>query len=170
MSDQQTPPPADTAPVSARRAPTWMKLLLAASLAINLGIVGVVTGAALKFHRGGDMVSGPRDVSFGPYTEALTREQRKGLFKDLSGRDAGLRDLRREIEADMSLVLDSLRASPFDAGAFRAALENQSSRLTARVAEGRKGLVDVVTMMSDAERAEFASKLERRLKEKRRRD
>ena len=169
MSDVQTPPSADTAPVSARRAPTWMKLLLAASLAINLGIVGVVTGAALKFQRG-DMVSGPRDVSFGPYTEALSHEQRKELFKHLSGRDGGLRDLRKVIEADMSVVLDSLRASPFDAGVFRAALENQSNRLTARVADGRQGLVDVVTMMSDAERADFASKLERRLKDKRRRD
>lgn len=170
MTDVQTPPPAEAAPVAVRKAPTWMKLLLAASLAVNFGIVGVVTGAALKFHRSGDMMAGPRDIAFGPYTEALTRDQRKGLFKDLSGREAGLRELRREIETDMQLVLGALRATPFNAEAFRSALDQQNSRLTARVAEGRKGLVEVVTMMSDAERADFASNLERRLKDRRRRD
>jgi len=50
-------PPASAPPAERRRAPRWMKLLLIASLAVNLAVAGY---AAAR------VISGPRFVSAGP--------------------------------------------------------------------------------------------------------
>lgn len=149
----------------------WVKILLALSLAANLAVVGMVAGAALKFH--GQDVHGPsgsRDMAFGPYSDALNRAQRRALWNKVQERGTGLGNIREELRSDMDAVLTALRATPFDPGAFQSALEQQNMHLSKRVAEGREGLVGVVLAMTDQERAEFAGNLERRLKQRRSRD
>ncbi|MEF3046789.1 periplasmic heavy metal sensor [Pseudotabrizicola sp. L79] len=157
------PPPADKAPGSGR----WIKIALAVSLAINLGVAGVVAGSALKFRRdGGDRVAS-RDLAFGPYTEALSRDQRRDMMRKMTADGPGLREIQQELRADLDAVLLALRSDPFDADSFRRALEAQSNRLSRRVDDGRRALVDLVAAMSDAERADFARQLEQRVKKRR---
>lgn len=173
MNTDQTVPPEAPQPapaVPAKGGSRWMKLALALSLAVNLAVVGTVTGAALKFHREGGRMAPPGDLAFGPYSEALTREQRRSLLRGLSDGGRDLRGIREELQADMAAVLAAVRAEPFDEAAFRAALDRQNTRLTQRVDQGREQLARLVAGMSVAEREVFARNLERRLKDGRRRD
>lgn len=165
----QTPPPApaSSTPSGSGR---WIKLALALSLAVNLGIAGLAAGAALKFRDGGGHQGNPRDIAFGPYTEALTRDQRRAMLRDLADGGGGLRDIRKGLQADLDAVLQSLKAQPFDPEAFRSALDLQGENLSRRLGDGRRALADVVIAMSESERAEFTDTLERRLGERRRRD
>lgn len=166
MSDQGATP----GPAPKSSAGKGMKIALALSLAVNLAVLGMVTGAALKFHRDGPPRPEVRDLSFGPFTEALTRDQRRALLGTL--RQAGLEPgrVRDEMRADLLAVLYSLRARPFDPIAFQTALERQNRRLSERTASGRQGLVDIVAAMSDEERQAFAAGLERKLSEGRMHD
>ncbi len=160
-----SPPPPAPAP---RTAPRWMKIVLALSLAANLAVVGLVAGAALKAGGEGGRPGMARDLAFGPYSEALTGEQRRALWRGMMADAPDRGQMRAEFRADLDAVVASLRAEPFDAAAFRAALAQQNARLAARVTAGREGLADLVAGMSVAERLAFADRLEARLHERRR--
>ena len=171
MPDAQSPVPGNAPQVKdATRVGKGLKIALALSLAVNLAVAGVVIGAALKFQRDGGRMAVPRDLAFGPYSEALTRDQRRTLLDGMRQNGNGLKGIRTELQADLAAVLTSLRAQPFDASQFRLALEEQNARLAERVADGREGLIAVVSAMSDAERQDFAKNIERRLGERRHRD
>ncbi|WP_103333929.1 periplasmic heavy metal sensor [Pseudotabrizicola formosa] len=158
------PPPVSSASASARPPGRGLKLLLAVSLALNLAVLGTFAGVALRGH---DPDRRPpaavRDLSFGPFTEALTRDQRRAMLRSLSERGPGLREMRAQMRADFDDVLATLRATPFDAGAFQAAVARQNSRFSARAEAGRDALVALVLQMSDPERAAFLDRLEQAL-------
>lgn len=151
-------------PVPSKSAGRGLKLLLAVSLALNLAVAGTVAGMALRGH---DPDRPPpaavRDLNFGPFSEALTREQRRDMLRGFGERGPGLREMRAQIRADFDAVLAALRATPFDAAAFRAAVESQNSRITARAEAGRDALVGLVVQMSDPERDQFLERLEQAL-------
>lgn len=156
MTDQ---PP--FAPQSTASAGRGLKLLLAVSLALNLAVAGTLAGTALRGHDPDHRPpSAVRDLSFGPFTEALTREQRRAMLQGFADRGPGLRAARAQIRADFDAVLAALRATPFDAAAFQMAVEAQSSRITTRAEAGRDALVGLVVQMSEADRAAFLQRLE----------
>jgi uncharacterized membrane protein len=152
-------PPAPNTP--ARRGGRGLKLLLAVSLALNLAVAGIVAGMALRGHsdgRGGPVMS--RDLAIGPFSEALTRDQRHALLRSFALGRPDVREIRAEMRADFDAILAALRSEPFDAAAFRAAVEGQNGRMAERAEAARLALVTVVEQMSDAERAAFVDKLE----------
>jgi uncharacterized membrane protein len=148
----------DTVPGT--RTPGWVRALLIASLAANLAVAGIVAGAAW---RGGDR-GAPRDVGFGPFTEALSREDRALLRKEFLARSPDMRDMRRAMREDARAVLVALRAEPFDEAAFRRALSDHRSRIQDRVSLGETLLVDRVAGMTPEDRRAFADRLEDRLR------
>lgn len=154
------PPPVSPLPAS-RPAGRGLKLLLAVSLALNLAVAGIFAGVALRGH---DPDRPPpaavRDLTFGPFTEALTREQRRAMLRGFAERGPGLREMRAQMRTDFDAVLAALRATPFDAAAFQAAVAQQNTRFTARAESGREALVGLVLQMSDPERAAFLERLE----------
>jgi len=154
MTNAKTPYPAP----KTRRG---FKIALALSLALNLCVAGLVAGAALRAH-GDDGAArrGVRDVNFGPFTEALSREQRRALLGRLGDGGTGLREMRAQMRSDLEDVVTALRAAPFDPAAVEAAFERQGARLSMRADAGRKALVDLVLAMSDTDRAEFVRRLE----------
>lgn len=145
-----------------------LKLLLALSLALNLAVAGVVAGTALKFHRDGDRALSVRDASFGPFTEALTREQRRALLAGMSDRGVALRQARNDLRRDIDALIATLRQEPFDVEAFRSQILEQGGRIEARAREGRLALTDLVATMTVDERAAFAERLARSMTERRR--
>ncbi|MFN4129163.1 MAG: periplasmic heavy metal sensor [Paracoccaceae bacterium] len=153
------PPPQTT-----RSTGRGVKILLALSLALNLAIVGTAAGFAL---RGQDASRhGPpvvRDLNFGPFTDALTRDQRRALLRGFVEKGPGLHTLRAQMRGDFDAVLTALRATPFDATAFRTTIEGQSNRMAARAEAGRDALVVLVLQMSDDDRAAFVARLENSL-------
>jgi uncharacterized membrane protein len=148
-------------PPTASGGPRWIKVALAVSVALNLAVAGLAAGAWLREGPGRGM---PRDMSFGPFTEALSDGDRKELRQALGDRAPGFREARREMRADFDLLLATLRADPFDPTAAEAALAGITRRATDRLDLGRELLAGRILAMTDAERQAFADRLERGLK------
>ena len=157
-----SPPPA--APKSGRK----LRIALAVSVALNLLIIGLVAGAVLR--DGGPQGRMVRDLDFGPFTEALTPEDRDALRRDFIRQAPDLRDMRRQMRDDFRTVLAALRADPFDAEALRDVMANQGDRMAARLALGQDLILARIAAMTPAERAAFADRLERRLERGPKRD
>jgi uncharacterized membrane protein len=164
MTDPE--PMAPATPVERPPAPEaggsrWIKIALAVSLALNLAVAGLAAGAWLREGRDGGM---SRDMSFGPFTEALNDADRRELRRALGDRAPGFREARREMRADLEQLLATLRAVPFDPAAAEAALATIATRASDRLDLGRELMAGRILAMSDAERQAFADRLERGLK------
>lgn len=154
--------------VPASGASRGFKILLALSLAANLAVLGVVAGAALKMRHDDQRSTAARDIAYGPFTEALSRDQRRALFKGMSERGGNLRQAREEFRSDVAALAGSLRRNPFDPDDFRRRLMQQGARVETRAGEGRQALADLVTTMPEAERLQFAERLEQAMERRHR--
>lgn len=139
-----------------------VRIALGISVALNLLIVGLVAGAVLR--EGDPRARVVRDLDFGPFTEALSPRDREALRRDFVERAPELRAVRREMREDLEGVLAVLRSEPFDAVALAGLMENQKGRMARRVDLGQELLLNRLAAMTAAERAEFADRLERRLR------
>jgi uncharacterized membrane protein len=148
-------------PTPAPKGQRGLKIALAVSVALNLAVAGLVAGAWLRDGPGHLM---PRDLSFGPFTEALNDSDRRELRRTLGERAHGFREARQEMQADLQALLATLRAEPFDPAAAETALTAIANRATDRLDLGRELLAGRILAMSDAERLAFADRLERGLK------
>ena len=146
-----------------------LRIALALSLALNLAVLGVVAGAALR-DGPGMRAAMVRDLGFGPYSEALSPDDRKSLRRALFDRAPEIREARRMMREDAEALLQILRADPFDPTAFRARMEGQRDRLERQLRLGQDLLSDHVIAMSDADRRAFADRLERGLRHRKDRD
>lgn len=100
----------------------WVKVLLALSLAVNLAVLGLAAGAALRWH-GGDKGHG-RGHSIGRVIfQDLDDDTRKALRAQVQGEHSSPH-ARRRAEANAVMVI--LRQKPFDAGALRQLLGAQA--------------------------------------------
>lgn len=140
-----------------------LRLALGLSLALNLLFVGIVAGALL---RDGPMsrAAAVRELGFGPFSEALTRDDRKALRQALFDRAPEMRDSRKRMRAEMAAFLGALRADPFDPATLSALMEDQRNRLAAQLVLGQEILADHIAAMTPAARADFADRLEHGLR------
>lgn len=115
VAQQDGPPPG--APVrSVATAPRWMKWLLVASLALNLLIIGIVAGAALRFDRGGR--GGKLTERIERFARQLPPERRDRVLNIVESRMPEIRSLFDEAK-DARRQLTSLVASDeFEPAAF----------------------------------------------------
>lgn len=155
MSDVQTP----AAPAKASKGLRWA---LAASLAVNLAVAGMVIGA--RFHDDGPHGGFARELNFGAFTEALSREDRDRLRDAVIARAPDMRTARRQMREDMAAVLTALRAAPFDPAALEAALSVQNRRMASQLDLGQGLLREFLMTMSPEARSAFADRLEQRLR------
>ncbi|WP_309668379.1 periplasmic heavy metal sensor [Tabrizicola sp.] len=146
---------------------TWVKILLALSLAFNLGILGIVAGARMKDGHG-DKGGLPRDVSFGPFSEALSRQDRQALREALLSKAPEFRAAREAARAEFDTLLAALRADPFDPDAVREALAAIEQRNASRLELGRTMIETRIFDMAEAERLAFADRMEAGLRTKKR--
>ncbi len=144
-------------PTVPRQRPIW-RIVLVLSLALNLAVVGLVAGFALRDGKNGP----PRGVelSLGPIGQALTPDDRQAIMRSL-------RD-NREVRAPrgdgarggIEVVLVVLNTEPFDPDAFLESLKQPDTR-QAKLREAlREALTLRVTEMSPAERAAFRDRLQ----------
>lgn len=162
-------------PTSAARAPRWMKLLLAASLGVNLMVAGAVVGRVAGgppaghdavLDAGGDR-PGPRGGppagagGIGPLGRALSREDRRALGAALRAERDTLGIGRADMRARQGEMAVVLRADPFVRADMEALLSAQRANGEALAATGQRLLLDRLEAMSAPERAAFADRLER---------
>jgi uncharacterized membrane protein len=136
-----------------------LKILLAASLALNVGIAGVVGGAMLRDGPPG----GGRDFGMGPLSDALSKDDRKALRKSFVDHHPDIRGDRREMRAEFDAVVVALRAEPFDPAALDQALAAVAGRNQALLDSGRLLVAERLKAMSPGDRAAFADRLEERI-------
>ncbi|MFT7058675.1 MAG: putative membrane protein [Pseudorhodobacter sp.] len=138
----------------------WGRLVLVISLALNLGILGMVAGAALNgAWRGGDPRV-VRDIGFGPFTKALSEEDRKTLRRAFIEKAPDLRGRRQAMRDDMASVLTALRSDPFSGDQLEEALAQVTKRSRERQQLGEELLRDFVAALSIEDRLKFADRLE----------
>jgi uncharacterized membrane protein len=136
-----------------------MKLLLAVSLAINLGVLGMLGGAALRGagDRGRPDV---RDIGFGPFTDALSPQDRQELRRAFLQDGGNPRAMRQMMRAEVGTLLQVLRTEPLQEAELRAAFNRLRQRGQERLDMGQRLLADHIIAMSPDDRARFADRLE----------
>ncbi len=161
MSDPRTTPP-PTPPVTTVPATSrGVKIALALSVALNLAVAGLAVGAWLGH---GPRQGMPRDMSFGPFSEALDDTDRKAIRRALLERLGEFREQREAARAEFETLLATLRADPFDPEALKAALAALEARNAERLELGRTLIETRLIEMSPEERADFADRLEKGLR------
>jgi len=150
----------DTPAAATLRPGRGLRLALAASVALNLAVLGLIGGVMLG--HGGPGGRGPavRDLGFGPFTEALTPADRTELRLRFLADNARLGPERRAARAETQALLDVLRADPFDATALDAAMQAQAARMESRLRLGQTLIGAYLAEMSTADRRAFADRLE----------
>ncbi len=158
--DKTTPDAPVALPPAARPATSrWLKVALVVSLAMNLAVLGAVGGAVVHDARqaGRPMA---RDLGFGPFTDALSPEDRAALGKAFM-RDGGKpRDMRRELRAEYGQLLTALRAEPFDEAKLRGVFDVLQARSRDRLDLGQRLLSERILAMPPEARLRFADRLE----------
>ncbi|PWJ21238.1 Uncharacterized membrane protein [Jannaschia seohaensis] len=139
----------------------WTKPALAVSLAINLLVAGAVGGALLTDRgpgRGGPTGGPPELRSFERGLEPERRDALRARLRE----DPALRGGRARLRATRGELVSVLRAEPFDADAFRAALSAQRAVQTELVTRALEAMVLTAQEMAPNERAALADVLARR--------
>lgn len=161
----ELPPPAVPQPDAAPRNGKGLRIALAVSVTVNLIVAGLVAGAVLRGPpEGRDMRD--REVTFGPFAEAMRPEDRRALREEILKRAPDLREMRGQMRDDLQKVAATLRAQPFDAAALTEVLRLQETRLNNQLAVGTAALRDFLVALPEADRLAFADRLEQRLKRK----
>lgn len=138
------------------------RILLVASLALNLVVLGIVAGTMFS---GGSKNTGQRfDLTVGPITRAMAPEQREALRDALRDSGAFERGERNGMRADMNALLSSLRADEFDEDSFRDILTRQRDRLRGAQEKVLDAVAQNVSELSAADRAAFADRLEEQMR------
>lgn len=155
----QTQTSGDQTPVRPTRSGRGLRWALGISLALNLAVVGMVAGAMLRDGPGmrGAMV---RDLGFGPFTEALSREDRRAMRQALFERAPEIRQARQQRQEDLQALVAILRAEPFDAAALAAAMAEQEARMVGQLRLGQTVLQERIAAMTPEARRGFAERLE----------
>lgn len=149
----------DTIPPSARkRTPRWVKLLLGASLALNLLIFGVIGGAVVGGKKDGRSYERGPSSGFMAITRALPREDRRAIGQQL--REKGPAREPRGASVDQWISL--LEAPEFDLQAAQAMADAQTLRGQERRATGARLTLEHIAKMPIEKRRDIAAKLRKR--------
>lgn len=139
--------------------PRWMKILLVGSVAVNIAVLGLVAGLALRGPTGAARPGNlPTDGILG-MQRAMPDAPRRAIRRDFYARRGELGDLRHKIGGLRKEVPELLIAEPFDADALRRNLVAQSRILADFSSEALELLVAGIENMSPEQRAEFAENL-----------
>ena len=135
----------------------WVKILLIASLAFNLVIVGLIVGATFGDHRGNRGLKAPHGIR--PYVSAMTEEQRKEFHKRTRHSLSGSLKTLKKFRNGQKAVFDAITAIPYSEAALRAVLDQQRSDISAIMGQFQEELIISLAAMSDDERARYVARM-----------
>ncbi|KJZ19682.1 periplasmic heavy metal sensor [Loktanella sp. S4079] len=143
MADQQS------------KAGRTMRIVLVASLALNLAVAGLAIGAVTS----GKLRDGPPrsfDLGLGPVARALSPEDRREVARALRrARPANDFDIR----VQFSRLIGAVRADPFSVDTLRSLMAEQSQMSEQLRFNAQEVLIDHLASMTVQERNEFADRL-----------
>jgi uncharacterized membrane protein len=149
----------DLTPAPDARSPwRWTRLALVLSLGLNLIIVGSLGGLALS-----RAINGPRepvrDLAFGPFTEALSPDDRRAMMRAFMAEAKGFRAERDQMRTDFQALITALKADPYDPAVLEGVMTRQKARTDQWLALGQRLLMERIAAMTQSERAAFADRL-----------
>ena len=150
-----------------RAAPGWMKGLLAASLAVNLVVAGLVGGNALRHWSDGDRfhkveIEPGLDRRQSRILRMVPEAQQDEAKRILLDRQDELDRARAEMrEANMAFI-DAIRAEPFDTERLEQALARRHAAARDFWRIGAEQVAEIARALDAPARAELAERLEER--------
>ncbi|EBA05474.1 hypothetical protein RB2150_15331 [Rhodobacteraceae bacterium HTCC2150] len=134
--------------------------VLLISLAVNLLFVGLVVGMVIKGppeHQGGPGGDRRGDTF---YSQALSKEDRREVREKMRNQGLNLKEGREAARQNLLMMVESLRAEPFDPAVFAAAVALQNKTIDQMRTKGQEIFVEQVNGLDATERAELADRLE----------
>ncbi|MCK4862410.1 MAG: periplasmic heavy metal sensor [Rhodobacteraceae bacterium] len=150
MSEQTTP--------QVKGTPRWIKVALIVSVAVNLGIAGVIGGAVLRapeIHR--NNLEAPEGVAM--LARAMPAAHQRELREDLRDRRGDLQPDREELRSLRDRFVVALRAEPFDLDAVNAVFADQRVMLSNLTAAGHDSVIEQIEKMSLRDREMYIRRL-----------
>lgn len=146
-----------------------LRVLLIASLAVNLVVVGLVVGAVFGDKKYGGKP--PRDGDLvGAFTQQLSDKHRRDLGKAIRSEHQSRGYDGRVFRNSLQDVLTSLRAVPYDPTATQKAIEVQADKAFERRMTVQTLWLQEITKMTDDERQAYADRIEEALEKRKRKD
>ncbi|TCP60834.1 putative membrane protein [Rhodovulum bhavnagarense] len=142
---------------------TWVRVMLIASLALNLLILGMVGGAVVG-HRGASTRADLGEAAYGPYARALADEDRAALRAAMRSQAPRLRENRKAVRQGFNDLLDALRAEPYMPEHVAVILATQEAHARDQGEIWRDLMTERLAAMTPEQRAAFADRLERVLR------
>ena len=139
----------------------WKNWLLIASLALNLAIIGLVAGFALRGDHGKRPHKGmPNDI-VRDLVRAVPETQRDALKQDLAAKRVEIGTFRETMLKGRMELVNVLEAPDFDITRVVAILDNHRVVLSRITAGGHQVIIRRIEDMTADERRAFARNLER---------
>ncbi len=137
----------------------WLGPALVVSLGINLAVLGLVAGLALK----GPPPAGPRgEIGLWRYGAALPEPFRRDLGRELRATRGDWAKPRDGLRAQSAALAAALTAEPYDPAAVAGVLQSERELLAALTRRGADLLLAQIAQMSPEQRAAYAEALTRR--------
>jgi len=150
MSEHKTP--------QVNGTPRWIKIALVVSVAANLGIAGVIGGAALRApEMRNNNLQSPDGVAM--LARAMPTAHQRELREDLRGRRGDLGPDREELRFLRDRFIVALRAEPFDIDAVNTVFADQRAMLSKLTEAGHDSVVEQIDRMSPKDRKLYIRRL-----------
>lgn len=150
---------------SSRRRGRGLWVLLAASLALNLLLVGVIGGAVIR-HGGWHDAEVPRlHRRGGPLTRALSGADRRAIRQAMREAYDG-RALHGAHRARVEALIADLEAPEFDPAAVAAHLDGYRAAFGERLDTGQRLLLQRLQAMDAAARTAYAARLRQQVQDR----
>lgn len=147
--------PAPGTATTVERTPRRIRMVLIASLALNLLILGTIGGSIWAFRHGATPAlrgSGPHLLGF---TRTLPEQRRFEIWKVTRNEMRALRPLRKNVRRARAEARAALVAEPFDKEKFTAAQARVFEAEVAMRREAQTLFVSIASSLTPQERAEF---------------
>lgn len=132
------------------------KILFSISLALNLLIVGVLSGALIREGKG---PSANHLASGFIYMRALDFQDKRALRKEILRNEDGRKLVKGSNQASFNSAVGILKSHPFDRTAFENLLDEQVEGAKSRQRSARTALINHIENMTKEERLIYAQRL-----------
>jgi uncharacterized membrane protein len=133
----------------------WPIYALIASLAVNLAVIGLVAGLALK---GPPERPGP-EMGLWRYAGALPEPYRGDMMRQLRDSRDAWRMERDRLAGQRQILARALTAEPYDRATVESALALERSLLDGLAMQGTQALLGQIDRMNAQDRADYAERL-----------
>ena len=142
----------------------WVKVLLAVSLGLNMLVLGAVGATVYNHRRDAQQPRDLREASYGPYSRALSPQDRKIIGEALRREAGSLRQNLPKIKETFQALILALQAEDYDRDAVHGLITEQQAMGLKRQQVGQRLLLERLDSMTVEERRAFAKRLQRTLR------